>query len=231
MKLRTSPLFVSVVSVVPGLGLWLLGKHRHSIIAASLVFGTCLVCLAAPWEWLMSANCNVAIILWVMQIFYAGYEAQLKRKVAMGIAQDAREEFSLPSVLPPDVKGAEKAVFKAKEIVRHQMGVGEQILDAVPATQMSLLRGVGSYRLYYIGLFRDKIVLIDTDFFGKPASLQQIPFPSIRKLEVKRGMMNDSLMLTLANSAKPVKLKVARRFRAHTYNFEKVFSEYKGEST
>ena len=229
MRLRTSPLFISLVSIFPGLGLWLLGKRRHAVVAASLVFGSLFVFLAAPWAWVMNVSCDVAVFLWAIQIFYAGYEANLKRKIAIGAAQEARQDAFLPSSPPPSVKGIEKLAFKAKEIVRHQLGIGEPLLDAVPATQMSILKGAHSYRLYYIGLLRDGIVVVDTDFFGKPAALQRIKFSSISSIEIKQGLLNDKLVISFGNSEKPLELKINRRLRGHTIRFKETFLSYKAE--
>ena len=227
MKSSKSPNLILLASIIPGLGLWILGKRRHSTIAALLVFGSFFVFLFTPSETLVGISCNIAGFLWIMQMFYAGYEARLKHKISIGIAQGAKKH-SLPSSPPPNIKGNEKAAFKAKEIVRQQLDTGEHILDAIPVTQMSVLKGAGSYRLYYIGILQDKIILIDTDFLGKPATLQQLDFSSVLNIKVKHGLLSDNLII-IDNSKNSIKLKVTRWLRAHTDNFEAVFLKYKGQ--
>jgi len=220
-----SPVIISLASIIPGLGLWLIGKRRHAVVAAGLVVVSVLVFLFSPWETLTSLSCNLAGFLWVMQSLYAGYEARLAQAVQSGNIQQAKE--STPIVPPPsDLNGFEKVSFKAKEIVRQQLEIGEHVLDAIPASQMSALQGVGSYQLYYVGLLQDKLALVSTDFMGKPAGVERIDFSCIQNLTVKHGLLQDNLIISI-NSKKPITLKVTRRLRTHTANFVSTFTKQK----
>jgi len=222
-----SPTVISIVSIIiPGLGLWLIGKRRHAGIAAMLVFGSIFVFLFSPWEMLTSLSCNIAILLWAMQSMYAGYEARLAQAVKSGNIQQAKEG-ALITPPPSDLSRFEKEAFKAKEIVRQQLEIGEYLLDAIPAFQMSVFEGAGSYRLYYIGLLQDKLAFVNTDFFGKPAGTERIDFSSIHKITVKHGLLQDSLIIFI-NPKKPVMLRVTRWLRVHTDNFSSTFAKQNG---
>src|SRR5512140_2093264 len=111
-----SPILISVASIIPGLGLWLIGKRRHAIIAALLIFGLALVFLFSPWKMLTSLSCNALVLLWAMQSIYAGYEARLAQAIKSGNLQQAKEVTPVIPP-PPGLNRFEKASFKAKEFV------------------------------------------------------------------------------------------------------------------
>jgi hypothetical protein len=221
-----SPIVISIASIIPGLGLWLIGKRRHAIIAFLLVLGSIFVFIFSPWETLTSLSCNVTVFLWAMQSLYAGYEAKLAQAVKSGNVQQAKE--GMPITPPPsDLSRFEKEAFKAKEIVRQQLDMGEHVLDAIPAFQMSALQGAGSYRLYYLGLLQDKLAFVNTDFMGKPAGTERIDFSSIQSITVKHGLLQDNLIISI-NPKKLIKLRVTRWLRIHTDNFASAFAKQKG---
>jgi hypothetical protein len=211
-----SPIIISLASIIPGLGLWLIGKHRHAIIAAALVIGSLLVFILSPWPSLTGLSFNIALILWIMQGIYAGYEARLVKAIKSGNLQQAKE--GIPIVSPPsDINRFEKEAFKAKEIVRQQIEIGETILDAIPAYYMSVLKGAGSYRLYYIGLLKNILAIIDTDFMGKPASIERIKIITIENITIKHGLLTDDLSIFI-DPKRTFKVRVTRRLRVHTDN-------------
>jgi hypothetical protein len=219
-------MLISIASIIPGLGLWLIGKRRHAAIAAVLVFGFLFLFLFSPWETLTSLSCNIMLFVWAMQSFYAGYEARVAQAIKSGTLQTTKE--SMPITPPPsDLNRFEKASFKAKEYVRQQLEVGELILDAIPASQMSATQGISSYQLYYVGLLENTFAIVSTDFMGKPAGIERIKFASIQNVTVKHGFLQDNLTMA-SDSKKKLVLKVPRGLRAHTDNFVTTFAKQKG---
>ncbi len=212
-----SAAIISLASLIPGLGLWLLGKRRDAVIAAVLVWGAVLLFFFSPWQALAGFSCYGVLFLWLMQVIYTTHEARLAQSLKTGSLQQAKE--IVPIVPPSDLSRGEKIAFTAMEIVRQQVEANEHVLDAIRAAQ-------SSDQLYYIGLLTDKLILVSTDFLGKPAGIMRIDFSSIQSLSVKNGSLSDKLIV-FSDGKNIASFTVARSLRVHTDNFAITFTRQK----
>jgi len=219
---KTSPLLIGIASVIPGLGLWILGKRKHAVITGLVVLGTFFLFLFAPWEIIYNLSCNAMVFLWGMQIFYAVYDARMRTKIETG-EMDAAKEAEAVDYIPAHIPRKEKIVYKAKEVVRQQLNSGEHLEAAVWSQTMSVLRGMSSYKQFYVGLLTHHLIFIGLDFMGKPASVKRVSIEQLKEVRVKQGFVTDLLILSFGEN-KPMKLKVPRNFRTEMELFQKKLS-------
>ena len=151
-----SPTIIGLASIVPGLGLWIVGRRRHAVLAALAVIGTGLVALFSPWETLSTVSCYAAFLIWVLQSYYAVSEARLAAQVASGQVEKARnsEDIEPP---PLHLNRFDKLAHKARELIRQQVDPNEFVKVAVPAYSMSFWKGISSHKGYYIGLLQNEL--------------------------------------------------------------------------
>jgi len=219
---KTTPTLIGIASVIPGLGLWLLGKRKQAIITVLLMFSLIFLFLFSPWEILYTISCNTAVFLWGAQIAYAIYEARLQDKIATGKAIAAKETVPV-DYIPAHIPRREKIVYKAKEMLRQQINAGEYLEAGIFAQSMSVWGGISTYKQYYIGLLSDRLIFAGLDFIGKPANIQYIAFDDIKNLRIKQGWLTDNFILSLKNQ-ETIKLKVPRNFRKEIALFQEKLS-------
>ncbi len=211
---------ISRASIIPGLGLWLLGKRRDAVITAILFLSTVLIFFYSPWRSLASFSCVIGMFLWIMQSTYTKHEIRLVQALKSGNLRQAKE--NTPIVSPSKLSHGEKLAFKAKEIVRQQVEINEYVFEAILAVQTS-----DTYYAYYVGLLEDNFVFIYTDFVGKPAGIERVVFSSIQDLTLEYGLLTDTLIMFMENK-EPIPFKVSRWLRSHTDKLISIFKEKKG---
>ena len=210
---------ISRASIIPGLGLWLLGKRRDAVITATLFLSTVLIFFYSPWRSLASFSFVIGMFIWTIQITYTKHEIGLMQALKSGNLQQAKESVSIVS--PSKLSRGEKLAFKAKEIVRQQVEINEDVLEAILAVQAS-----STYYVYYIGLLAGNFIFVYTDFLGKPAGVERVGFSSIQDLTVEYGLLTDTLIMFI-DGKNPIPFKVNRGLRSHTEKFISMFKEKK----
>jgi hypothetical protein len=208
-----SPIVVGIASIIPGLGLWLVKKRRHAIVVAILMFSSFLFIAITSQDLLAGLCLNFFITpIWITQGFYAVHEANTIKAIKAGVFQPPIQKDSIETP-PPNLSFQEKQLFKSREFIKQQLTTGEQVLDAMPVYQMSILQGAGSYRLYYIGLLKTSLLILHTDFTGRPSVSERIEFSSIENIIIKYGLLTDTLQIYFKSQQEVVKLKATRRLR------------------
>lgn len=207
-----SPLVVGLASIVPGMGLLIVGKHKHAIVSAALFSGTMFVFLLSTGEVLRTLSYFAVILIWFMQGSYAIAEARVAGAIAAGEAERARKGKPIPSA-PSNLNHIEKELFKAGEIIKQQLKQGEAVKVAVPAFSVSLLRGTSASS--HIGLLKKGLIIVSNDFWGKPASVRRFPADRKGKVKFKTGLLQDRLEFAVEGK-KPIKLQVPRSFRSYS---------------
>ncbi len=210
-----SPILISIASIIPGLGLWLLGERRQAINAAILVLGSLFVALLSPWETISIVSQFIFIILWILQGVHACYDARLQKLIKKGAIQLARTDTHFPPY-PRGMSRWEKAALRAKKIIGQQLTSSEYVKEAVFANQTSFFRGVCSYQNFYVGLSKDELIVVNTFFHGKPAGVVRIRLDSVIKLKIKHGLLYDHLHLSLDEKGKGYNFRITRGQRKHT---------------
>ena len=220
-----SPFVVSLFSIIPGLGFFVLRKFKIGFA----VLGSMLLCfiifVSSSDEMIYGIAFRVMIIIWFGQIFFAYREAKRmkeepREKNYTPIAATTNEKIIYPSGL--SIK--EKNFYKAKEIVKRQAASDEQIYDVIVARVMPSIGAqlafgylsLANMHQFYLGNTSKGFILIDISFWnGKPTKVFRIPAEDIVSVEFKHGILNDKLLI-IANDSQEYNCSVSYQFREKT---------------
>ena len=206
-----SPFVVGLLSIIPGLGFFVLGQPKRGIGIIGIVGGLFLLANFFSIDFFS----DLSIIAWIGQIYYAVQTANLLKRQKSGEVVIPRETTPIPPP-PHGLSANERMAHKMRETVRQQLNLGEHLTDAVVAQTMpSIGSTVFSVRMYYVGLTEKALVIIEQDFMGKPADVKRIPLSEIKSSEYKKGLLTDSLVLDFGNK-KSMRLQVTIRLRTQT---------------
>lgn len=217
-----SPFVVGLLSIIPGLGFFVLGQPKRGLGAIGIMFGLFVFALFVPSEFLGKMSFQFFILAWIGQIYYAVQTANLLKKQQSGETIVPREVMPIAPA-PHGLSANEKMAYKARETVRQQLNVGEHLIDAVvaqtlPSVGAHVLIGAAAAfgtKMYYVGLTEKSLVMIEQDFMGKPADVKRVPLSDIKSSEYKKQWLLDSLILDFGKK-KTVKLQVSYRLRPQT---------------
>jgi hypothetical protein len=206
-----SPVVVQIASIIPGLGLWIVGKRREAVIVA-LLFSACVVFfLFSPWDTISQLAFFAGIMLWAVQIGVAYYEAMILKKIAKENYQRAREVGTIGAP-PPHLNRTEKMDHKWSEMLSRQLQPGERLLTHIYGRQVGLFQTWSSTSFYRVALLEDKIMLMILSIFNKPAIFRKIAFDGIETLELQKGLVSDTLKIKVKGE-KLLRLQVTRNQR------------------
>lgn len=217
-----SPFVVGLLSVIPGLGFFVLGQPKRGFGAIGIIIGLFIFGLFVPSQFFSQLSFQFFILAWVGQIYYAVQTAKLIKRQEAGEVVAPRE-MPLIAPAPDNLSANEKIAYKMREIVRHQLNIGEHLVGAIMAQTMPsmgshLLIGAAAgftMRMYYVGLTENTLIMIEQDFLGKPADLKRIPLTNIKSSKFDKGWLTDSLVLDFGEK-KPMELRVTFRLREQT---------------
>ena len=210
-----SPILVSIASIIPGLGLLLLGERRQAIFTAILVIGLLFVTLISPWKTISLVSVNLLFLFWLFQGANACYDARLQKLIKKGSIQPAKSDTHFPPY-PSGMSRTERGIFRAKRIIRHQLTSSEYVKEAVFADQTSFFRGICQSQHFYVGLSKNALIIVIRSFWGKPMGLVEIKFDHVEDIKVKYGLVYDYLNLSLTENRNGYKFRISRRLRKHT---------------
>jgi hypothetical protein len=184
------------------------------VLAALVVVGAALVALLSPWGILSTVSYYAALLVWALQSYYAVYEARLAARLASGQVERAHDGKDIEPP-PPHLNRFEKLAHKARELIGQQLDPNEFVKVAFPAYSMSFWGGASSYTGYYVGLLQNELVIVEADFWGKPASVRRVPISRVEAVEFRRGLLLDRLMLVIGGE-KPIRLQASRFLREYS---------------
>ena len=217
-----SPFVVGVLSIIPGLGFFVLGQPKRGISAIGIIVGLFIFGLFVPSELLSQISLQLFVVAWIGEIYYAVQTANLLKKQQSGETVVPHEVTPIAPA-PHGLSANEKLAYKVRETVRQQLNVGEHLVDAIaaqtlPSAGAHILIGAAAAfatKAYYVGLTEKSLVMIEQDFTGKPADVKRIPLSDIKSSEYKKQRLLDSLILDFGKK-KTVKLNVSYRLRPQT---------------
>ena len=214
-----SPFAIGVLSIVPGLGFFVLGQSKRGIGTIGIIIGLFTFGLFIPSEFLSQLGFQLFFIAWISQIYYAVQTANLLKKQKSGEVVAPRETTSITPA-PHGLSANEKLAYKMRETVRQQLNAGEHLIDAVvaqilPSMGAHILIGAAaafSTKAYYVGLTEKTLIMIEQDFMGKPADVKRVSLSDLKSSEYKKGLLTDSLVLDFGQK-KSMKLRITVRLR------------------
>lgn len=210
------PLVIAVVSIVPGLGFWLIGQRRRAVLAAAVVVVP-LIIIFSPWETVARASRSIAFVAWIAQMYIAADTAKLLNQSAR--EPDKAANKYRPSSQPPHgIAKNERVIWSIREIAQQQLKENEQLVAAVMGIYL-LERKKGIIvqfpaRTRYVALTNDHLILIEPDLLGSPLVVERIPRERVRNARFKKGIITDRLQLDLLDSQ--IDMKVPYYLREQT---------------
>ena len=223
-----SPFMIGLLSIVPGLGFFVLGKPRRGFWVIGILFSLLFIFLFTRSEFITSISFSLILIVWIGQIILASQSARLLKRQQAGEVAQPREKEKI--VTPPGLSLKEKGVYRIRETVRQQLNPGENLLEALVAQSGA---SVGAYALfgafavfkmrqYYVGLTEESLILIEQDNFGNHADIKRIPLEDIKSSKLNKRILYDDLMLDLGDK-KLFKLQITTGMRRLTMSiYEKL---------
>ncbi len=214
-----SPFTIGVLSIIPGLGFFVLGQLKRGVGIIGTLIGLFTFSLFIPSEFLSELSFQLFLITWIGQIYYAVQTAKLLKKQKSGEIIAPRETRPIAPA-PHGSSANEKLAHKVRETVRQQLDIGEHLIDAVfaqvlPSMGAHILVGAAatfSTKSYYVGLTEKTLIMLEQDFMGKPINVKRISLSDLKSSEYKKGLLTDSLELGFGNK-KSMKLRITVRLR------------------
>src|SRR5574340_413610 len=179
------PWTVGLLSLVPGLGLMMLGeiwKGVAALISVALLFiGSYLTAESGD----VSVYLFVAgLIVWGVQMQYAFMYAKRRQRIETGEVPAGRQVDI--GALPADASAVDKSVHHMRQVVTGLLKPGENLKAVLQATTQSpsllpallavLLGGTapGTLEWVYLGLTDKELIIVEMDALSKPSRLQRI---------------------------------------------------------
>lgn len=217
-----SPFLIGLLSIVPGLGFFVLKKPRRGLGVIGILLALLIMFLFISNDFISQLSFQFAILVYIGQIYLAAQSAKLLKRQQAGEVTTPRETTKIVPP-PPSLSLKERGAYKMRETVRQQLNPGEQLHEAViaqsrfPTGSYVLFGPVAalSIRQYYVGLTEDTLIMIEQDKFGKHADIKRIPLVDIKSSKLKKRMLYDDLMVDFGDK-NLLKLQVTSGLRNQT---------------
>lgn len=216
-----SPFMIGLLSIVPGLGFFVLGKPRRGFGVIGILFTLLFIFLYTRGDFITQVSFSLFFLVWIGQIILAAQSARLLKRQKAGELTQPREKTKIE--LPPGLSLKERGAYRIRETVRQQLNPNENLHEAVFAQSGG---SVGTYVLYgaltalkmsqyYVGLTDDSLIMIEQDKFGKHADIKRIPLADIKSSKYKKRLLTDDLTLDFGDK-NLLKLQITSGFRKQT---------------
>jgi len=220
------PWVVGLLSIVPGLGLILLGQVIPGLgvmAGMSLLFFLFLTTTSTDLStWLFV----FALIFWMLQLGYAVFaamvaaapkvspekiaqrEARRSQREATAIQRSARD--ALKPLLPPD---------RHLRIALDGLGgvdariMGELLLRIIYALGGGTVTDGSDRPTTYIGITEDELVFATTRRIPSPSSLRRVPLSDVSLVEVKEGRLGFDKLTIRTGKRKLLRIYTAKSLR------------------
>jgi predicted DNA-binding antitoxin AbrB/MazE fold protein len=216
------PWIVGLVSIVPGLGFWLISQRRRGIGAMILVVGSFIIYYLAQrfswWQPLVQFFRYVAFTLWIGQMVFAADTARLINQRSKNRSNAARKSITMPKP-PPGLSRNQRAIYRTRELVRDQLSPDDHLVAAIDGNYLAERKdGISiqfPMRTRFIGLTEENLLLIDLDLLGDPMLVERLHLESVINAVFKKGIVTDTLKIDLKDGKK-IEMKVSFQLREET---------------
>jgi len=206
------PVVIGIASLVPGLGYLILGELRKAVYVWLGMLTCALVYFFSPFEFLWDLAAIAFLGIWFVQLVWASREAGLMRRIATGQAAPARETQA--AAPPSGLSRKERHAFELREMVKAQVGLGENVgpvVSVMDRSQASIYTGS-----YALGVVDSGLVIVEMSMSNKPKSVERIGRERISRVEFKKGALTDRLRIRVSDRKRPIQFFAQRTFREHT---------------
>jgi hypothetical protein len=226
-----NPWVIGLLSIVPGLGLVVLGEIQKGLGAFVLAL-LGLVGTVAPWEILQGIGLAFFTIVWFYQGYYAFVVAQRLARAEAGLALPERQLAIAP--LSPGASSEEKALHDARQTVAQILRPDEHVRVALRGATLESLsirhiiwillgNPYSRERDTYLGITDQDLVLVSTDPFGKPSGLRRIPLNQVSLQGSKESRFRDEVIIG-TGEGEPLRLVIGSHMRQGTRQLVEMLS-------
>ena len=198
-----SPVVIAILSIIPGLGFFVMKKPKTALSIWGWLFLCFAVYVIATNELIYRVAFQSALIIWLGQILFAFRDAKRLKGIQDGTIVAVSDSTDEDICYPPDLSFKEKQTFKAKEMIKRQTELGEQVNHAVlarimPSAGSHMAYGAFAFanmRQFYVGDTSKGLILVELDWLAKPAEVTRLAKADIQYVIFKKGLINDKLII------------------------------------
>lgn len=211
---------IGLLSIIPGLGFFLLGKILQGFVVLFLTGGLLTVGLFSTGNNFSITVITLAFIAWVTQGYFAVLLARSRARTEAGLNLPVREVSIAPP--EPDASREEKHLYKVRKTMMELLPQGEDLrvsiegwIGSAPFLRRlidTLFAGPSVPSLVYLGVTDQDLIYVKTDGLGKPSELQRVPISQVTLAAIKEGMLSDWMDIQF-NETAPLKIEVVRSSR------------------
>ena len=202
MSSNMSRKLISFASIVPGLGLWLLGYRKTGLFSFLLVLVSLFVAFSVDLDVVTDLAGTITLVAWITQFYTTKYTLRIKKELESGIGKppplksDSRTTMSIP----PNIRRFSRGMYKS---VQELLEPGET------------MKHVAGNTTNIISLTDKRLILITKDIFGKPAVLYPYAIGDVKSASLMLGLLNDILAFDFGLRGE-ASVSVSRGFRSET---------------
>ena len=218
-----SPFVVSLLSVIPGLGFFVLKRPKIGLGIIGALFLCIVVFLFSANEMIYTFAFQFGFFIWLIQIAAAFREARRQIRIENGEASAPLNANNDDFIMPTDLAEKKKIVRDAYKFIKQQAEAGEEIYHTILA---QVFPSVGSLLLFgnlslismdqmYIGFTSKGLLMVKLDMMGKPGEVKRMDYAEIKSMNYSKGLLYDRLQV-FTSEKKGMTWKVHFLFRDQT---------------
>ena len=197
-----SKTLITFLSIIPGLGLWVLGHRKAAVFSFVTFVVSVWGALSIDSEPISNLAIDISLIIWVTQFFSSLYSNRVKKELDLGVGEQPslRSKSHTAIAVPPTIKYFSRGMYKS---VQANLKPGE-ILELV----------VGN-PTHFVAISDKRLILARRDIYGKPSILYPFIFEDIKAISLKLGFLNDILIFDFGRIG-DASFSIPRGFRRET---------------
>ncbi len=197
-----SKTIITLLSIFPGLGLWVMGHRKAAFL--SIIFFICTVLggLKVDSDSISDLALTIAMIIWITQFGSSIYANKVRNELGLGIGetppQKSRSQADIN--IPPTTRRFSRGIYKSVQTILEP----DETLELVVGSSTS-----------FLALSDKRLLLITRDIDGSPAVIYPYTFSDIKDASIKPGILYDNLSFNFGQKGAAT-CSFSRGFRQET---------------
>ena len=193
---------ITLLSIFPGLGLWVMGHRKAAFLSLLLFIGTVWVGLRVDSESISDLALSIAIMIWITQFSSSIYANKVRNELGLRIGEPPPQKLWAQTDIniPPIIRRSSRGIYKSVQAILEQ----DETLELVVGSSTS-----------FLALSDKRLLLITRDFDGSPAVIYPYTFSDIKDASLKPGILYDHLSFNFGQKGDAT-CSFSRGFRQET---------------
>ena len=213
-----SPKIIGIASIIPGLGFWLLGQYRRSIGAfiLTIFFLITAITLSLYLRGPISNNFwYIVIMVWVGQIYFSVDTAKFLKKHS---TKNRQIEISNQQGMTKNERFSNNVWLTVKQQLSTKEHLNAAIFGFYFVKRNDGIKAQFPVRPIYLAITDISLLIIETDFLSYPMTPARIDKLQIKSIVLRKGLLNDTLLLCYQTIEETncLEIKVSFRLREQT---------------